>query len=458
MKAFISSLFLFVALSLAAFAGGFDTPFHLIDSVDVGSCASEVFTVSKYDGYVYAICLGYDQNSNGTEDEGDVRPSLWKINYGSDIHSSGAVVKLAEFAFNSLILPVRYDKRSVSGNSFLLLPFINNIVCEINLATGEIVRNYHVDGLAVDAKYDGDHFWVCVQDEQDSPGKILKYNLATGSKVATLVGGVNLQESIVLPGGVLGSLSVGVAGTDDSELWLRRVSESAAVSDSISIHLGVNGSSLYNDESNRLYATVYGSHKVMEIDLFNPFGQLEIDTLLTGTTGLEGPRQTFALPLAIFTTTYAGRLNIYEGGSKTPTNVVNIPGKLEGICGVGSNLLSMSGHLDLLFVASPFTNDFGPNNKIYLVEGGNTSVYEPLASANFRLYPVPATEAINVEFTNGITNANVEIRDLFGRSVKTLNGDGPRLTINVYDLVPGSYFAIISAEGRMWSAPFTVAR
>jgi hypothetical protein len=75
------------------------------------------------------------------------------------------------------------------------------------------------------------------------------------------------------------------------------------------------------------------------------------------------------------------------------------------------------------------------NQNLLIIEGENLVTIEEPATSNFEVYPNPANDFITV---NGITQSQVTILDITGKTVSSVNAMQQRIDISL--LAPGVYF------------------
>lgn len=74
-----------------------------------------------------------------------------------------------------------------------------------------------------------------------------------------------------------------------------------------------------------------------------------------------------------------------------------------------------------------------------------------------KIYPNPASDFVNIECEQAIA-MKIQLIDLSGKKLKSLNSTGSRAVIPVKDLQPGSYFITIEHEGIVESHSFIILR
>lgn len=80
-----------------------------------------------------------------------------------------------------------------------------------------------------------------------------------------------------------------------------------------------------------------------------------------------------------------------------------------------------------------------------LVTADNLST-ESFFSSNFMVYPNPANNVLNIDAKQGMKFSKVEMTDLNGRVVKTMNVDAITTQLNISDLNAGVYFLKVSSN------------
>ncbi len=79
---------------------------------------------------------------------------------------------------------------------------------------------------------------------------------------------------------------------------------------------------------------------------------------------------------------------------------------------------------------------------------------EDFADSNFRIYPNPATNTLQIQFKDEITDAQLTVLDLQGREVMNRTIFSNDAAINVSDLKAGVYFVRIIYEGNVITKKF----
>lgn len=80
-----------------------------------------------------------------------------------------------------------------------------------------------------------------------------------------------------------------------------------------------------------------------------------------------------------------------------------------------------------------------------LVTADNLST-ENFFSSNFMVYPNPANNVLNIDAKQGMKFSKVELTDLNGRVVKSMNVDGFTTQLNISDIHAGVYFLKVSSN------------
>ena len=113
----------------------------------------------------------------------------------------------------------------------------------------------------------------------------------------------------------------------------------------------------------------------------------------------------------------------------------------------------LDGPTDVKFAFRYYVINGGPNGTNSDIIGLDSfSVDRPLSTENFfasnyAVYPNPASNMLNINSKSGAPLKNVQITDLNGRIVKTLNaGNVSETQINISDLNSGVYFLKISSD------------
>ena len=75
----------------------------------------------------------------------------------------------------------------------------------------------------------------------------------------------------------------------------------------------------------------------------------------------------------------------------------------------------------------------------------NNGVGDYALEDNVTLYPNPAKDVVNVQCTMN-NSQSVEVYDVFGKLIRTVNADGGLTRVNVSDLAPGMYFVRVATD------------
>jgi hypothetical protein len=76
--------------------------------------------------------------------------------------------------------------------------------------------------------------------------------------------------------------------------------------------------------------------------------------------------------------------------------------------------------------------------------------------AEAALFPNPVASSFTINLKNQVNNARVTIMDMKGATVfsKTFNGVAQQLRVQVLQLKPGAYTALVQADGVVQTLPF----
>jgi len=108
--------------------------------------------------------------------------------------------------------------------------------------------------------------------------------------------------------------------------------------------------------------------------------------------------------------------------------------------------------------------DFNPpirTNTEYRSVGEVALIAANEVNASFDIYPVPASDLLNVQLNTNTTIeiSNVQVTDLSGRMIESLTFKGNKTQLNITELKAGIYFvSIINSNGIMSSKKLVVAR
>lgn len=361
------ALILIGSVSILSAQHGQDRYF-LNTNVEVG--VSPVYV--KYDevsNIFHVICSGNDANFNGMYDEStDAYPTWWTVQFdGQDWNAEERL----QFDFSSIKTPFRPAIIEATDNAPLTMyiPHPGKIV-SYNMETFSVLNDNVGDIDAVAISPSGpSHLFISLRNGENpfsDPGQVIVYNPQTGQILQTIDAGVNVQQTAYYDPSEAGLsfaiLNEGSFGSENSILQIGEIVHMGNF-ELNEIELG-NGGNHIEVAGDRMFVTVNGSHKVLEIDLNSKSVVGEIDL---PTTGFDGPRESRVISDDLFISTYDGRIFHFPNYMNNQTSPYQIlaADKIEGF-DVGND--------DIIVAAAPYNRtDYSPNNdvNIFMKEESN---------------------------------------------------------------------------------------
>ncbi len=436
--------------------------FNTVVPVEVGKTPTFIsgyYDFVSHDYLLIILTLGYDANFNGFEDPGDEKPALYKISYTSVLNGNLQAQKVVDFPFASLPFPTRIGIDA--SKNLIVLPDTNFGIAFYQITDGNKTKsiypfkewNFPPDASISAISYSNNLLLVSVRGNGINHFFIV--NPETSEIVFETATETNTQQALI-QNNKLFILCEGNFGSSDSKLIIYDILDINPNGFNImynkTIDLGDTGNHLALMDENNILITINGSH---EIHILNT-QTLEISkTIKLPTSGYDGPRESnFFENNYILTTAFDGNLYTFDkdGNQIGKTNLYS---KLEGLFSISYPTLNFY----LVAVTSPFTNNYLPNNQIFiLVNFSNVEVAKDLLSLSSS--PNPASEFCKIVLPYDVSSkANIEIFTDNGEIAQKLsfNLAGKELLFPVNYLANGIYFAKITFEDKILTIPFVVS-
>ncbi len=418
------------------------------------------FSFTHNDYRLIVTTLGIDQNFNGQEDSGDVKPALYFISINDVMNGdfSGKVLKELDFA--SLPFPTRIYIDNIGNNAYV--PNKQKID-KILLETGDIIASFNPfqnvqipnDAYITSVNYANGYIFISVRGADGTFNQFYIIKENTNEMVFETATEPNPQQSLIA-GNYLFILCEGVFGSNNSKLMVYRIKDfdQWEIEFVNTLELGDTGNHLALAGSDKLIVTMNGSHQIHIINI----PDLTIEkTIATPTSGYDGPRESgIVAGNTIVTTAYDGNLHMFDFNGKNLGKII-VGDKLEGIFTYTFPNPNMN--FNIVAATSPFEKNYSANDKVYLFV--NFSDVEESNINTLNIYPNPASEFIALSFESDFQYPiNISIIDNFGRVVAEYNFNlaGKDISIPAKDLPVGSYVARIVANGKILNLPFVIVR
>ncbi len=133
---------------------------------------------------------------------------------------------------------------------------------------------------------------------------------------------------------------------------------------------------------------------------------------------------------------HGGAHAVDNGGNFTWTN--NFP-TVPDTCGTTL-------HLSITFTATDDCGNSSTTAAIFTINAAPTATIDA-TGANFKIYPNPASEKINITFSSPTTDAReIQLLDSYGKSLLKMQGNSDTMDLPVIGISPGIYFVKISTQ------------
>lgn len=316
-SAFVAAVYLF------AFSVGFAQPEKII------SVGKQPVKIIPHNERVHVFCAQTDVNFNAIQETGDA-PAAWYIVDAQ----SGTILSVKQFAWNGTdyVSSAALDAQ----NNFMYCNDKNYVRKFDALNQQELDSLYAKTAAGISLNQSGNLMALSLRPNFQDPGKIILYNLENGDTTVQLKAGVNVRQSVFYDldnnNRGLVVLNEGLFGSNSSWLHIWTLTSEKTTMDSIL--LGNTGNHVFVD-GDYAYATVNGSHNIVIVDLFL---KKIVDTISTGTSGFDGPRETIKIGKELFVTTFEGDVRRISLETKKITEKFISHGKPEGLAKVGEKI------------------------------------------------------------------------------------------------------------------------
>lgn len=416
------------------------------------------FNFTQNDYKLVVATLGIDQNFDGKQDSGDVKPALYQISVEQIMSGNLKGSLLTELEFGSLPFPTRIYLDKI-GN-FAFVP--NKLsIHKILLESGVIITTINPfentqlppDSYISSIYYFNGYLFIGVAGLNQNSFYIIKEN--TLDILFETAVEHNPIQSIVVDN-YLFILNEGLFGQNNSKLWIYEIKsfEQWEIVFVKEIEIGDTGNHLAKVGNDKILITMNGSHQVHIFNVQN----LEIEKTIQLPTKLyDGPRESRTIQgNIIVTTAYDGNLYSFDFNGNL-LGKINVENKLEGL--FAYTLPNPNMNFSIVAATSPFLPNYQPNDKVYLFLNFINSVESVNLGPN--IFPNPANDFVNFDFSKSYEfPVIIEIIDNLGRKLKEYKFDflGSKVQLPTGDLPVGSYFARIVASEKSKLVHFVVAR
>jgi hypothetical protein len=418
------------------------------------------FNFTKNDYRLIVATLGIDQNFNGVEDSGDVKPAFYQISFDQIMSGNLNGTLLKELDFASLPFPTRIAIDNT--NSFLYYPN-GLIINKLLLETGDVITSFNPfqnielpsDAYIASVYHNNGYLFLSLRGTNFNSFYIVRES--DSQIVFETATEANPQQSLVV-GKYLFILCEGSFGQNDSKLWVYELRSFDETSFEIAfvkdIEIGDTGNHLALAGSNTLIITMNGSHQIHLLNV----NDLTIEkTIQLPTTSYNGPRESGVIGDSIIVTTaYDGNLYIFNfDGNQIGS--INTTDKLEGVY----TYIFPNPNMNYYIVAasSPFHPDYTSNDKVYVFLNFS-DVAETNRISEINPYPNPANDFVKISLGSELDQEfTLSIFDGIGNKIKDFHFHfaGSEILIPVNDLPTGYYIARLITNGISHSLPFVVS-
>ena len=284
-------------------------------------------SIVRAGGIMHVFCARVDVNFNGTQDDGDARATWVQID-------PSTLQPLRSYTFPWA--EVTASRMGISETAKLLFVGVDNTVEQFSLESQERIGVVY-NGLvfAVSSTLDGSAIYVSQRPSYTDPGSVVQVTLATGDTVVYQAGtnpqqsgrfltSTNAQGLLVLSEGDFGQ------PTGVFDIWKESVLGAGLTSHAVGAtpnHFCVSGDSAY--------ITVNGSHWIVVINLFTTEA---VDTILVGTSGYDGPRESVVNNGRLYVSTFTGDVRVFDISTGRRVGSITLDAKPEGIAINGTDL------------------------------------------------------------------------------------------------------------------------
>ncbi|MBC8125256.1 MAG: hypothetical protein H7X70_05940 [Candidatus Kapabacteria bacterium] len=373
--------------------------------------------IVKAGGIMHVFCARVDVNFNGALDSGD-EPATWvQID-------PATLLPLRSYTFPWA--DVKASRLGISETAKALFVGVDNTVEHFSLETqARIGVVYTGQVSAVSATLGGAAIYVSHRPSFTEPGSVVQITLATGDSVVYQAGPNPQQSARFITStnaqGLL-TLSEGNFGqpTGLFDIWKQSVLGAGRTSHVVGDtpnHFCVSGDSAY--------VTVNGSHWIVVINLFTTEA---VDTILVGTSGFDGPRESVVSNGRLYVSTFAGDVRVFDVATGTRIGSIKLDAKPEGIALNGTDLW-----VTRAFVAGGYSAE--RNVAVYDLTQAVSVNDEPFSlSTPKAIYVTSNRVSLPLDFHKQIT-----IRAIDGRRTDVQIVDSDSQTLDISSLTHGVY-------------------
>lgn len=366
---------------------------------------------------VHIFCAQSDIDYDGTQESGEL-PAAWlQVD-----RSSLQVLRTFTFPWAD----VQVFRLGIAAETNRAYVVVDEKVEEFTLdSQSPLGVIYQAPGTySVSTTAAGNSLYIAHRPSFTDPGFVVRKVLGTGDSTS-YAAGPNPQQALRFrtsdgTAGVI-ILSEGVFGQESGsiDLWenINNVDERVTlnVGDTPN-HITVHGDSAY--------VTANGSHWVAVIDLKQ---RAVVDTLLVGTEGFDGPRESVVANGKLLVSTYAGDVRVIDLTTRSIMRIIPIGAKPEGLCIAGEDL----------WVTRAYTPEYAPATDVavYRVIDA-TSVQADLRTPVAPRAIVATGNTVRLPFAAA---RPLTMRTLDGRTSTIRAVDSEHCTIDVSTLSRGVY-------------------
>ncbi|MCO5251199.1 MAG: T9SS type A sorting domain-containing protein [Candidatus Kapabacteria bacterium] len=287
---------------------------------------------SPNDGSIHVFCAGKDENYNGQLDEGDEYPSWWII---KEVESAGDPTFEAEkkFDFDSFFkFPSGVEVFRPGfdwANDVVYIPF-EGVIKAFDMIDFDIHDDQVAFINATSISIAGAHLLLTVTPGAGQVGKLEVFSTTSGQVLQSVTAKENVMQSVYYQSSAglsIAILSNGPYGEANGVVQFGPISHMSDFELENEVIVGNNPNHMIFNNG-KLYVSVNGEHKVVEIDVETH----ETRTFYTGTIAYNGPRDIFVSEGKLFVATYQGDARVINLETGCVDDVVsNGLGKIETV-------------------------------------------------------------------------------------------------------------------------------
>lgn len=284
-------------------------------------------TLIPHNNVMNVLCSRVDANFNGVQDNGD-SPASW---IQVDIPT---LQSLRTYTFPWA--QVNAARVGVARGTGLIYFGVDNTVESFSLtnqtSNGTVYRG---SVSAVSSTLQGTAIYISQRPNFTDPGSVIQYTLESSDSIV-YPAGVNPQQTgrFITSTNVQGLyvLNEGLFGQQSGSLDIWKPTQFGPSKTTVEVgdtpnHVWVQGDSAY--------VTVNGSHWIVVVNLASA---IAVDTILVGTTGFDGPRESCISNGKLFVSTFSGDVRVFDVATGVKTGSITLDAKPEGIAVVGGNI------------------------------------------------------------------------------------------------------------------------